>query len=264
MASFRNVRYATSGPKEFVDPSALEKLQGSTLFYPCSGNDLLTPIRLFAPYVQNFWFVDRAYFIRGHQDTRDYGFDRDAWRHTPLLVKNSEYRLLEVHIDDESYQSQYDPDIKPCVRTEVYEHLPSGNLVTLRKRRGYGFSAFRKEIRSLGVFFYRGDSQGEGGSGNHWLSKEHIREVLAKLQNHGLLVLDGSDGTPYRRRDSTEYGPFWKYQSRIFTSGQEVKDTCKPFTDTLGNAYTCVGYAGIRYGNTLAWQCTHHEGSSGI
>ena len=114
--------------------------------------------------MQNFWFVDGGYFIRGHQDTRDYGFVREAFRHTPLLAKNSEYGLLEVRIDGEPVQSLRAHDIKPYVRSEAYEHLPSGNLVTVMKRRGYDFSVFRKDIRSHGVSFYRGDSQGEGGS----------------------------------------------------------------------------------------------------
>jgi hypothetical protein len=31
----------------YIDKSALFPLQGTTLFYPCSGNDLLEPIQLF-------------------------------------------------------------------------------------------------------------------------------------------------------------------------------------------------------------------------
>jgi hypothetical protein len=199
----------------FIETQALEKLQGSRLFYPCSGADLITPIRLFSPYIQDFWFVDRGYFRSSHQDTREYGLDRPADQHAPLLQRVSDYRLIDVRIEGPHDQSGYDTDIKPCVRTEVYEHLPSGRLITVNMRRGYGYSAFRDDIGSLGVFFYRGDSQGEGGSGKHWLKKEHIREVLAKLDNHGLMVLDGSDGLPYRRKKFGEYSSFWKQREAL-------------------------------------------------
>jgi len=52
----------------------LESIRDSTLFYPCSGNDLLVPIELFSPYVTDFWFVDRGYFSPGHHGTKHYGF----------------------------------------------------------------------------------------------------------------------------------------------------------------------------------------------
>jgi hypothetical protein len=252
--AFLEEQYPANDELVFIEKQALEKLQGSRLFYPCSGADVLTPIRLFAPYIQDFWFVDRGYFRSGHQDTREYGFDRPANRHSPLLERDADYRLLDVRIKGLPDQSRYDDDIDPCVRTEEYKHLPSDRVITINTRRGYGFSAFRNEISSIGVFFYRGDSPGEGGSGNHWLKKEHIWEVFAKLENHGLMVLDGSDGLPYIRKQFGEYSSFWKYRSVRFTSQQEIKELCKPFKDRAGNAFTCVGCAGRRYGNTLAWQ----------
>jgi hypothetical protein len=238
----------------FIDQNALADLHGKCLFYPCSGADLLTPLRLFSPFVQDFWFVDRGYFSTGHQDTRHCGLDRPAKNHTPVLDNDPDYKLLQVSINGPDNLSPGVGDIEPCIRREVYEHLPTMYQVSVRKRRGYGFSCFRKDIQSLGVFFYRGDSHGEGGSGNHWLKKEHIREVLEKLNDRGLMVLDGSDGLPYNRKSFGEYSSFWKYKSVKFRSQQEVLETCKPFRDRLGNEFRCVGYLGWRYGNTLAWQ----------
>jgi hypothetical protein len=259
IAKYIEEQYPRDDGRVFVDRSALEKIKGTTLFYPCSGADLITPIRLFAPYVQDFWFVDRGYFRSGHQDTRHYGFDRSADRHRPVLEGDPNYRLLGVRIEGNNDLSKYHDDIDPCVRTEEYEHLPTGSMITVNKRRGYGFSAFRNVMSTIGVFFYRGDSQGEGGSGNHWLKKEHIREVLAKLSDNGLMVLDGSDGLPYRRKTFGEYSSFWRYQDDNFTSQQEIKERCKSFRDTRGNAFECVGFAGRRYGNTLVWQLQRNE-----
>ena len=107
----------------------------------------------------------------------------------------------------------------------------------------------------MGVFFYRGDSCGEGGSGNLWLSdKEHVHEICEKLINKGLMVLDGSDGAYYHKKPYGEYCGFWKWKGEKFTNSSEIKSVCGDFTDKKGNKFTCVGYAGIRYGNTLMWQ----------
>src|SRR4051794_18227136 len=70
---------------------------------------------------------------------------------------------------------------------------------------GFGQRAFQKEISSLGVFFYRGDSEGEGGSGFHWLRRQNLKVVLNKLISGGLLVTDGSNGGSRRYRELCKY-----------------------------------------------------------
>jgi hypothetical protein len=244
----------------YIDKSALGPLQGTTLFYPCSGNDLPEPIQFFSPYVTEFWFVDRGYFAPRHQDTRNYGLDKPASRHRPLLNHDDEYVHISTQVIGPDYGSERDTDIEPIILRETYDHY-SGQTITVNKRRGYGFSALRTEITSLGVFFYRGDSAGEGGSGNWWLADAgHVREVLAKLIDNGLMVLDGSDGSQhYRRADSHEYASFWKYRKVRLSSPQDALQVCAPFTDSLGNRFTCVGYAGQCYGNTFIWQVKKKE-----
>ena len=246
----------------YIDKSALAPLQGSSLFYPCSGNDLLKPIQLFSPYVTEFWFVDRGYFAPGHQDTRHYGYDAPADRHRPVLIDDHDYEHVNSNVNGDTRGSKYEVDIKPIILTESYKHIPTGRTIKIHKRRGYGFSAFRREITSLGIFFYRGDSAGEGGSGNMWLKTEHIDEILNKMIDGGLMVLDGSDGTPYRKNLSGQYSSFWKYRNIDFPSAHSVITDVKPFTDRKGNAFTCVGYAGRRYGNTLVWQVKKKEGEA--
>jgi hypothetical protein len=49
------------------DESVFESVRGKTLFYPCSGMDLMSPIALFSNYIDDFWFVDRGYFSPWHQ-----------------------------------------------------------------------------------------------------------------------------------------------------------------------------------------------------
>jgi len=225
-------------------------IQGSTLFYPCSGNDLFVPIRIFSPFVTDFWFVDRAYFSPGHQDSRPYGYDAPADKQAPLLQGDNDYQLIDTRIDGSVSWNPNCYDISPCILTETYVHIPSKEKVIIHRRRGYGFSAFRKHIRSLGVFFYRGDSQGEGGSGNWWLAPDHVREVCKKLIDGGLIVTDGSQG-----KSRGEYHQFTKYRKEKFQSDPgEILQSVQPFTDKEGRTFTCVGYAGDRYGPTLIWQ----------
>ncbi len=103
---------------------------------------------------------------------------------------------------------------------------------------------------SLGIFFYRGDSLGEGGSGNLWLIPDHLDEVCDKLINGGLIVTDGSNHGSYGH---TEYEELWN-QSNASGSMEEIIKSAKRFMDKRGRSFTCVGYAGKRYGHTLIWQ----------
>ena len=230
---------------------------GAALFYPCSGNDLEVPIRLFSPTVTEFWFVDRGYFTPGHQDTKQYGFDRPADEVAPVLRKNADYQLLRTEIDGMPSWRLSNRDIEPCILTETYRHLPSGKTIRIKRRRGYGISAFRNDIRQIGVFFYRGDSPGEGGSGNLWLKPDHIDEICAKLIDGGLLVTDGSQQSKWTKpAPNSEYWSLAQYHGGRPRpkDPEEIVRVTKPFTDSKGRTFTCVGYAGERYGPTLIWR----------
>ena len=245
------------GEKYILGSDVLAAVEDLALYYPCSGNDLDDPLRLFSPFVTDFWFVDRGYFTPGHQDTKAYGFDRPADEVEPILGKNADYQLLRADIEGMPHWNLHNRDIEPCILTETYRHLPSGKTIKVRRRRGYGFSAFRNDIRRIGVFFYRGDSPGEGGSGNLWLKPDHIDEICAKLIDGGLLVTDGSQQSARTKSSpKAEYYPLAQYHgTRPHPKDpDEIVRTTKPFTDTKGRTFTCVGYAGERYGPTLIWQ----------
>ncbi|TIC80319.1 hypothetical protein [Crenobacter intestini] len=162
------------------------------------------------------------------------------------------YRLLDVQVEGPALWDRRAPHITPCVRSETYRHEPSGRVVRIHRRRGYGFSALRKAVfGELGVFFYRGDSMGEGGSGNLWLLREHVREVLRCLPAGGLFVTDGSQ---HGRAERGEYDSFWRYRDLKVEDVQALLQSAEPFADGAGRQFRCVGYAGRRYGRTLAWQ----------
>jgi len=243
-----------------IDEKELEHVKNKALFYPCSGNDLLTPINIFSPFITDFWFIDRGYFSPNHQDTRRYGGDRPADEQTAVLAHDRRYRLIDVAIDGQPSWPRTNPHIAPCVLTEAYLHRDTARVIRVHRRRGYGFSAFRNDHRipkKLGVFFYRGDSCGEGGSGNLWLKISHLTDVFHRLDDDGLLALDGSDGARYFRKGGV-YKPFWKYQRRKKQTHPnnpgDLVASSERFEDDEGRQFTCVGYAGYRYGPTLIWR----------
>ena len=234
-----------------VQEKILLSLKDSALFYPCSGNDLDVPISLFSPFVTDFWFVDRGYFSTGNQDTKHYGFDLPANKQARLLWGDRNYRLIgKPVVTGLPDWDRYNREIEPCVKTETYLHVASKREIRIHRYRRYGFSALHNEINSLGVFFYRGDSEGEGGSGNLWLAPEHINEVCDKLIDGGIIVTDGSQ---HGRSNYGEYEGFWKYRY-LPMEGDELMNCAETFTDSAGRTFTCVGYAGKRYGHTLIWQ----------
>lgn len=146
----------------FLGRDSLEKVKDMALFYPCSGDDLLVPIEIFSPYVTDFWFVDRAYFEGPYSDWYSQNYGKSCSR---VLMRDGRYEFLGEEIKGDIWDMgnlhdfQRNPyDIQPCIFTEIYKHIDTGRKVRIHRRRGYGFSAFRKEIESqkLGVFFIEG------------------------------------------------------------------------------------------------------------
>ena len=238
-----------------LDEKILKSISGGTLFYPCSGQDTNVPIKLFAPYIQQFWFADISYWIRPNS----------ADSANPLLQNWKDFEFLDFkvwytppekrEVRDAEFQNNY-PWIDPCIRTERYLHIHTKRLVTIHRRRGYGTAALRKHINLLSIFFYRGDGP-EGGSGTLWLRGKKnkpalINDVLRKLINGGLIVTDGSN---CRNRKGNPYRNFGMYRNKDLSNG-DVKSV-EAFTDGQGCKFTCVAYIGERKGPTLVWQVSH-------
>lgn len=238
---------------------------GKSLFYPNSGSDLLTPIRVFAPYVSDFWFSDWRYFR----------LSEPADLASPVLPSGSEYRLLTIDIKGEPAadpESRRDDKgrsywwISPARLTETYEHEPSGRVFRVHRRRGFSYTAFVTEDIDLGVFFYRRDSNEGGGPrggtlGGAWLTNLNYRqcprrflgEVLDRLANRGLIVTDGVR----MENDETRaiYGALRQFTSLSTTvSGRRALEASRPFLDLEDRFFAPVGYTTKGYGPTLVWQ----------
>jgi hypothetical protein len=237
-----------------VPQQLLGSIKGKTLFYPCCANDLLEPINLFAPFIQNFWFVDLGFFEK------------------PRLRINKLQKLLEKKFHFKS-RNEYLPniaeniwrnDIKylqfpPLIRKETYLDRKTNLEINIFYHRRTGPSALRTEIEKLGVFFYRKDSS-EGGSGTMWLTLKKgkhfpktplILEVINKIEDEGLIITDGSMCEDW---DSNIYNHFQKFKKLKHDEIPSIINDKNYFLDHLGNKFTCVGCVSDGNGPTLIWQ----------
>lgn len=239
--------------KYLVLPDAeLAPIIDSSLFYPCAGADFLAAVQLVSPVVTDFHFVDKAYFCPGHQDTKHWHLDRSANRQAAVLAKNEEYQLLDVAVvgTPVSYVRHRSDPVLPCVRRETYRHLPTERIIHISRHRNDGEQAFLQHQGPLGVFFYRGDSQGEGGSGICWLSEEKISMISDRLLNGGLFITDGSQND-----GGLEYRYLWSARDQELCQQKGIKPADLPsFQDRHGRRFTCLANIGMRYGPTLVWQ----------
>lgn len=238
-----------------VESESISQLSGYSLFYPCSGNDLMPAIELFGSYINEFWFADRAYFP----------LDQPMSLASPVIAADHpDYRLIDVQLsgpDGADWElRQIDKRnrvlwCEPGIRTEIYEVVPFNKQIVIHRRRGSAPWALRKVIQEMGIFYYRGDGF-EGGSALDWFSRSWGRggetplrdEIINRLIDGGLIVTDGS--TTGRNK---EYKTFAQFAWNDNISGRDAYAESKPFTDRLGNRFRCIGYAGHRYGPTLIW-----------
>lgn len=229
------------------------------LFYPCSGFDLEVPVTLFAPVIDVFWFVDRGYFRPDHWDTSFINMDRPADSISPIF-KHADFEYIRCTLIGPAVDDRYSVHIKPCVLTEYYLHKPTGRTIQLKFRRGYGFSAFDKEILKLAVFFHRGDSEGEGGSNSRWYTSRKGRGTIwDKLEVGGWIVTDLSlayDQEAFRIIiDDINDGKI-KNVSELLNPAFEF------YSRRYNITFTCIGFLGMHYGPTLVFRIDRGDSRS--
>lgn len=69
-------------------------------------------------------------------------------------------------------------------------------------------------LENISIFFYRRDSDGDGGSEQYWFSPALFNLVLYKMVDGGLIVTDGSNMSPYSYRKDFPWSSF-KHHERI-------------------------------------------------
>ncbi len=236
------------------DLNQLKNLKSKSLFYPCAGRDIIEVLDLFAPYINEFHFVDLL-------DEKLYGYNRNS--ESPFLERLPRRNHFE---EEENFPTRtynfIDRDMVKIYRKITRERYSSGPdkpyrgqisftpfheketystadqfKFDLYKYRDDGYCVFKKlidhidlyensysdiyshdeyryysnyrgsdsaEQKKFAVFFYRGDSQGEGGSGFYWLSNRYLSEVLQSIEDGGFLVTDGSNSSDIWDRGSKD------------------------------------------------------------
>lgn len=148
------------------------------LFYPCCGSDIDDALHRFGPFVTACHFADPY--------------------HPPLVKRGIEnFRRIEVPdignvLLGNGKSWDRSSDRHPC---PVVVHQKDGLLTLLQ------------DIKNLAVFYYRGDSSGEGGSDQRWLFPVLFEIVLTKLMEGGIVCTDGSNSNCWDDNFGT-YSPF--------------------------------------------------------
>jgi len=182
---------------------------------------------------------------------------------TPLLAKKDDYKLIQVDVQGDERGNINSDSSEMCILTEAYLHVPSEKTVKIRRCRGYAIPVFHSgRLGKLGVFFYRGDSEGEGGSGDWWLASDNINRICESLIDGGLIVTDGSQSGRLFDIGGRQYDLLSKYRHEDLGSMtmNELVESIEPFTDEKGRVFTCLGFAGRSYGPTLIWQVMKPRG----
>jgi hypothetical protein len=153
---------------DFFSPQSSEHEidERSTLFYPSAGNDFLLPTLIALPYCRNFYF----YYKENHN-----------------MPKIKKYISILSSILGSGRPNPFRGDT-PSVLNYT---LGTRNSINITFTKGNNMK-FLDEDCELSFYFHRGDSEGEGGSGQHWDSS--LLGRLLNKSNKGLRYF--TDGQP--------------------------------------------------------------------
>jgi hypothetical protein len=223
------------------------------LYYPCCGADTQEPIKLFLNYVDQFHFADIDNISLPAVEGKE-GRNRlnKIFEWGKFCGEREGELLLKPHWFVEK-SIVYDIDIKketldfkmvlsddeclpenPAIYQEIWSNSCDGFKTEVFCHCNDGIITLFS-LDKLSVFFYRGDSIGEGGSGQWWLGPNLFNFVLDKLLDDGLIITDGSNPDPMFRM--AEWSPFWNEKKDFVYRGRNFK---------------CLGQ--IAPGATYVWQ----------
>jgi hypothetical protein len=185
-----------------------------SLFYPCSGDDIDDAIESFGACVADFHFADP---------------------HQPPMkrVRRSASSTLDI------------PHVVAVVQHDAASTQVGRGSCVLHLHEKDGLLTLIENVELLSVFYYRGDSYGEGGSNQRWLEPVLFHTLLAKLLNGGLIVTDGSNCGS----GNAEKGVPWATLCGEAPDGRDFR--------YAGRRFACVsGLGEHRDRPVYAWQVT--------
>lgn len=193
------------------------------LYYPCCGNDTFEPIRLFLNKVDQFHFADNDGIglpaVEGHENRRrdTSVFNRVEFcdgREGKLtirphwFVEKSSIQHIDVNQETLDLAKTLTDDVNspksPGIYQESWGNSRDGSKTEVICHRNDAVITLTS-LDKLSVFFYRGDSIGESGSGQWWLGPKLFNFMLDKLLDGGLIITDGSNPEPQKFRNNLEW-----------------------------------------------------------
>jgi len=162
---------------------------------------------------KNFNFIDRSTVKNYNEIIRERyssGLDQnDRGRVTfiPLHEKETYETDFNLIIDIYKYRDDgYSVFRNLIYNKESYDIYSRDDSHIYRYDDDYNFGSYLETNfeaqKRFAVFFYRGDSQGGGGSGFYWLSAKYLTEVLDSIEEGGFLVTDGSNYSDHWYRNN--------------------------------------------------------------
>jgi len=241
-------------------------LKDGVFYYPCSGSDVVSPLIHFSSIIDDFWFVDIYYHRIGSSWKMRYKHEKqfDYKYHDKIIEQESLTKLFDLSeslsefftkIDQKLWipsLTPYDPNrrgawIDPLVLTETFKRNYDGKIIRTHLKRGFDLASLEKnDIEKISIFFYRGDSGGEGGSGVYILSKEKVPKILNKMLNGGLFITDGSN--------SSHVGVFSDRRN-------DVPNETEIYKSSFSVKFRWLCNIDRRYGPTRVWQVTKLDNS---
>ncbi|HPS31256.1 MAG TPA: hypothetical protein PLZ43_13440 [bacterium] len=169
----------------------IASLPEGVLFYPCSRSDIFTPIMEFSDWVDQFWFVDKYKYHQGIGISKVFELSEQLSEH----FEKTDEMIWEPERRENPEEMSL---MHPVIVTETFKRKKDGRKITVNLRRGDGLSCLNKrEFGNISVFFYRGDSMGEGGSGQAWFrdrdTRKRFKQVIERIPSGGLIITDGSN-----------------------------------------------------------------------
>jgi hypothetical protein len=205
------------------------------LFYPCCGQDTYYPLALFKNIIEDFHFADPFQLSLPNLKNLEH------FQARPPLVKTLEqfdesFKIVNQQQMPRFYYEGWESS-QSRKKFNIYSHPYDGEQVI-------------EKLNSISVFFYRGDSMCDGGSGIKWFGPELFNKVLDKLVDGGLIITDGSNPDP--KHLMTKWKSLYEHSHWGFPDLEEG-EMPENFTYDW-KRFICLGKIGERYGNVYVWQ----------
>lgn len=166
-------------------------LAPGVLFYPSCGQDSEVPIKLFLDAVTEYHFVDHYIItplplsVRGDRriiNGTDYAIERTLHSEPNEEQQDQRVRFINGPANEE----------KRFHETWSFTSGENKHQVEMFRHHADNLEVF-KQLDKIAVFFYRGDSPGEGGSGQMWMGTELFPLVVEKLAAKAIIATDGNN-----------------------------------------------------------------------